>query len=120
MNLTPDGEMWIDDSGCSWDSKMSYVSIELLGSCGCGNPEANVDYVEKMILHHVADWSTSPGRSSQTTQEEYNDPAVQFFLYWADDKGLSEHGSSIFGSWLTDKGRQLLTDIAEAKAEASQ
>lgn len=120
MNLKPGGEKWLDESGCSWRLKMDYVSIELLGSCGCGNPESNVDYVEKMLLRHAADWSTSPGRSSQTSKEEYADPAVQFFLYWADDKGFTEHGSSIFGSWLTDKGRQLLADIAEAKAEVAK
>lgn len=36
---------------------------------------------------------------------------MEFMLKWVDSLGLSEHGTSVYGSWLTDKGvafRELL------------
>lgn len=34
---------------------------------------------------------------------------LQFMMYILDHKGFTEHGGSIGGCWLTDKGRRLLT-----------
>ena len=34
---------------------------------------------------------------------------LQFMMYVLDRNGLTEHGGSIGGCWLTDKGRRLLT-----------
>ena len=34
-----------------------------------------------------------------------------FLCYWSNHEGLSEHGTTIRCSWLTDKGRELLNDI---------
>ena len=36
---------------------------------------------------------------------------MEFMLKWVDSLGMSEHGTSVYGSWLTDKGvafRELL------------
>lgn len=34
-----------------------------------------------------------------------------FLCYWSNHEGLSEHGTTVRCSWLTDKGRELLNDI---------
>lgn len=39
------------------------------------------------------------------------EPEMEFMLKWVDSLGFSEHGTSVYGSWLTDKGiafRELL------------
>jgi hypothetical protein len=37
------------------------------------------------------------------------DSGVQMLiLYWIDGQGLTEHGGSVFGAWLTDKGLAIL------------
>ena len=39
---------------------------------------------------------------------------MEFMLKWVDSLGLSEHGTSVYGSWLTDKGiafRELLRKL---------
>ena len=33
---------------------------------------------------------------------------VEIILFYLDDKGLLEHGGSIRGSWLSDKGKKLV------------
>ena len=37
-----------------------------------------------------------------------DDPLLQFMAYLLDDKGLTEHGTSINGAWLTDEGEVCL------------
>jgi len=34
-----------------------------------------------------------------------------FFVYWANDKGFLEHGSTARCSWLTEKGKSIIVDI---------
>lgn len=34
-----------------------------------------------------------------------------FFVYWADRKQLTDHGTSIRCSWLTELGEEILNDM---------
>jgi len=45
--------------------------------------------------------------------EEYENLEYMFFVYWANDKGFAEHGSTARCSWLTEKGQELLKDLEE-------
>ena len=40
-----------------------------------------------------------------------NNAMLLFILYYLDEKGLIEHGSSVYGSWLSPTGYDLLSDI---------
>ena len=42
---------------------------------------------------------------------DYEDMPYMFFVYWANDKGFAEHGTTARCSWLTEKGKELLKDI---------
>lgn len=39
----------------------------------------------------------------------YSGGLLQFMAYILDDRGFTEHGSSIGGCWLTEKGEMFLT-----------
>jgi hypothetical protein len=77
--------------------------------CGCGSPETVVKLVRDALAAIKA-------RSDGEFKEDYlvpvlgplDSPTRLFFLYWLDAVGLTEHGGSVYGSWLTDKGKQVL------------
>lgn len=93
---------YIDDNGVSWDTKFNYLSINILGLCGCGNPYDITEYILKYLL-----------RLSDKRWGEYEDLNYMFFCYWANKMDFAEHGTSIRCSCLTEKGEQLIKDIHE-------
>ena len=99
-NLKPDGEGFIDSTDCHYESKAAYLQLEILGFCGCGNPNQVMEYVLEMLL-----------KLDRQEWGEYGDLAYMFFVYWANDEGFAEHGTTARCSWLTDKGKELVKDI---------
>jgi hypothetical protein len=63
--------------------------------CGCGEPtkcwEALYDYLKSTELYH------------NTTN-----PFELFFMYIIYNLGFTEHGTSIYGSWCTQEGEEVL------------
>ena len=108
-DLTPDGDGFIDKEGCSWESKVDYLCIKILPSCGCGDPKSIGTYVKEMLLKYV-NQSNSKDYSCWNLVS-YDDLSVMFFLSWADNEEYIEHGSTIRCSWMTKKGNELLKDL---------
>ncbi|MGW2520424.1 hypothetical protein ACWC09_26115 [Streptomyces sp. NPDC001617] len=72
-------------------------------SCGCGDPEA----ADRLVIGLLAVFADGqPGRA-QRVQELIGgtDGAQQIVLASLDHAGLIDHGSSVWGSWLTDRGK---------------
>lgn len=91
---------WMDENGYCWESKASYLQIEIMGFCGCGNPDEIMEYVKEMLEKlNSRNWGL------------YEDKPYMFFVYWANDKDFAEHGTTARCSWLTEKGKELLSDI---------
>lgn len=91
---------YLDDEGVSHRSKKEYLQISVLGFCGCGDGDAVMVYVKEFLEKlDRQDWG------------EYEDMPYMFLCYWADDKGFTEHGTTVRCSWLTDLGKELLNDI---------
>jgi len=96
-----DGEFgYIDEDGTSWDSPAEYLQIEILGFCGCGNPEEVMVYVKEMLE-----------KLDNKQWGNYDDMPYMFFVEWADHNEFTEHGCTVRCSWLSDKGKELLKDI---------
>ena len=72
--------------------------------CGCGDNEDLFGYIAKML-----------DRLERHEWGEYKDAPYMFFVYWADTQGLTEHGTTIRCSWLTPKGKELLSNIKKAQ-----
>ena len=103
---------------------LDFYMYEELGLCGCGNPEftyevirryLNIRYdnfkISDMDYQDVIDrYKTDLGINRQNDMQ-YG--LLQFMMYVLDDKGFTEHGSSIGGCYLTDKGGRLLTVLNE-------
>jgi hypothetical protein len=101
--LIPDdaGEWkYLDGNGCSYRSKSEYLQTEVLGFCGCGNPDEVMKYVYNLLI------TIKNGESGS-----YEDMPYMFFVYWANENNFLEHGTTARCSWLTDLGHELLSDI---------
>jgi|GEM_PF-3381572 len=106
---------FIDEDGCSWETKADYLYIGVLHFCGCGDPASVGAYVKDMLLKHVK--QTNSDDSACWDNTHYEDLPTMFFLYWADNEDFIEHGSTIRCSWMTKKGDELLRDLMEVEKE---
>lgn len=104
--LKREGVYWVDEGGCSHETRASYLQTEIMGLCGCGNPDEVMMYIASMLK-----------KLDNKEYGEYEDMPYMFFVYWADDKGFVEHGTSVRLPWLTDKGKELLADIGIVATE---
>lgn len=91
---------WIDEEGCSHKSKKDYLQQEILGFCGCGDPDSVTGYVGDFLQ-----------KLDNSERGNYEDMPYMFLVYWANHNGYAEHGTTARCSWLTDKGKELLSDI---------
>lgn len=90
-----------------------------LSLCGCGCPNDTLDVIRK-YLHIRKDWKDNKCDYDEVQQryktelniDDQDDiqwGLLQFMAYILDDRGFTEHGSSIGGCWLTEKGEMFLT-----------
>ena len=104
--------MFTAPDGCEHDSLESAVWVGVFGFCSCGNPEYDMRRILR-IMQILIDRSLE-GFAELCDEHNCN----QIYLYWLDKEDFTEHGSSIYGSWLTDKGKALysaLWDILETE-----
>lgn len=108
---------------------------EILGLCACGDPELVIGkfyYPFLKAINTVTDWvhshslkenfkknndelisnlhaALSGERVNDTFFKIVDDQTLEYLvLYVLNDKGLTEHGTSIGGCWITDKGKTAL------------
>lgn len=87
-------EMFIDAEGVSYQSLTSMICGGLFGFCGCGDNDYEMGKFREVLLAI---------QERVRLREEY-----QIYLYLLDKHEFTEHGSSVFASWLTEKGEALL------------
>lgn len=91
---------YVDDNNVYHRSKTDYLQQNILGFCGCGNPDNVMVYIRDLLVKlNNNEWGS------------YNDLPYMFFVYWANNNGFAEHGTSVRCSWLTKNGKELLSDI---------
>lgn len=91
---------FLDKDGCFWETEEGYLQINILGLCGCGNPDEIMVYVKEMLE-----------KLDKNDYGEYKDMPYMFFCYWANNKKFAQHGTTARCSWLSNKGKELLKDI---------
>jgi hypothetical protein len=81
--------------------------------CACGDPERIVELIRNYLSYvdeimgadtHGSDWATW-WKARREHWELDDDDLYLVIAYIADALGFTEHGGSIYGAWLTDKGR---------------
>ena len=104
-------KMYVTPDGCHYDNDQEAQYFYTLGLCGCGNP----DEVHEFLIDCAKcfdrgtlsgkDWGEATGVDGILT-EVLNSPkvAAEFIAHFLDQRGLTEHGGSVYGSWLTEDG----------------
>jgi hypothetical protein len=80
-------------------------------SCGCGDPEA----ADRLVIDLLTVFANrAPGRA-QRVQELIGgtDGTQQIVLAAIDHAGLIDHGTSVWSSWLTERGKWVLWAVAQ-------
>lgn len=134
FGVRDDGESWegdergyIDGEGVSWPSIEQVLGIKVLGFCGCGDPGGTLLFVHEALqfvadnrLREGEDWRARYAASAEWWNAHGGEAPRHLLAYLLDDKGLTEHGTSINGAWLTDKGeafKDLLAHYVSAVAQ---
>lgn len=94
-------------AGVTYKGTAEYV-WELLGFCGCGDPDAALAYVADTLAKFALPEGSYDAIAAQFDGSGIPDGLSYFYLYRLDDLELIEHGSNIRGSWLTERGKNLL------------
>lgn len=93
----------LDDDGSFLYNPLEDLPGEILGICGCGKPDVALD-----IYKRALEWAEKSVGSRSTNPFEDNEELSVIMLYTLADKAFMEHGSSVYGSRLTEKGKILL------------
>ena len=72
--------------------------IDSLGICGCGTPEPVYEMV-RCVLEEIFEEGVNIDRANE-------DPQYLYVIYMLNHQGFLEHGSSVFGSFPTEKRKE--------------
>lgn len=83
--------------------------VEAFGFCGCGCLTMSIKFIRDILncYEDEKDWSTPHLKLDKAKEACCNDNITDFILHWLDTVELTEHGGSVYGSWLTEKGNAL-------------
>jgi hypothetical protein len=83
--------------------------IEAFDFCGCGCLSMSIKFVRDILNCYEDEegWGAPHLILDKAKEVCGNDNITDFVLHWLDTVELTEHGSSVYGSWLTDKGKAL-------------
>lgn len=90
-----------------YDNIVEREWFENINFCGCGDSEGVRAWM-KTLLEKLAEDGTFARDVIHEMFESDPECAKYFTLYTLDAMGLTEHGSSVWGSWITDKGRAFI------------
>ena len=82
--------------------------------CACGDADAIIAWLQKILEAYEAASAALLGAKEHQKRRNALDvalgpePHALFLLYWLDSQGLTEHGGSVYGAWLSDKGKAVL------------
>lgn len=113
---------YYDECGCFYETAEDFYQTKVFGFCGCGHPNGNLEYVRDGLAHIGKERPENMGQEEHSRWFDQwvnegleifgNEKSRYFFFYWCDTNELTEHGGSVPG-WLTEKGKQALSDLRE-------
>jgi hypothetical protein len=93
-----------EKDGCFYEDGLDCISSGFLQFCGCGDPEDSCKLVLKWLKLIEKDMHNCLKLNS-------NKSVNQFILYQLTSLDLIEHGGSVYGSRLTDLGKNIIADL---------
>lgn len=110
-----------DSKGCEWPNKIQAEMNGELNWCGCGSNIEAIKFLREILrCFKREDWSESNKKLDKLLHVTDNECGLYYsYLYMLDKTGYIEHGGSIGGSWLTQKGKDILEmiDLSDEELE---
>lgn len=97
--------------------------IEAFNFCGCGCLHMSIKFIRDVLncYEDREEDNLSPYLNLDKAEEVCgNEDITDFMLHWLDSVGLTDHGISIYGSWLTKKGEALRDYLKEVVKEEEE
>jgi len=98
----------VGQDGCHYDSEAEAMYYSL-GLCGCGCPEEVHALMIDCLRQFAGDVWPKPGIDAiaKIVQEK---PTVvaEFIAHFLAKCDLTEHGGSVYGCWLSERGKQFI------------
>lgn len=96
--------------------------IEAFNFCGSGCLNMSIKFVRDILnCYEDREDNLSPFLNlDKAIKVCGNDNITDFMLHWLDSVGLTDHGISVYGSWLTEKGEALRNYLKEAILEEEE
>lgn len=114
MEQDPENGMLIGPDGCHYVNERQAFHYGVLGLCGCGNPEEVYNFLRDILAlcdrrkaNDGGEWINT-AKATQELMMARPDIASEALLHILDHYKLTEHGGSVYGSWLTSLGEQFL------------
>ena len=104
----PENGCLIGPDECHYETEAEAMYYGQLGLCGCGRPQD----VHAFLIRCLATRSEEHGildlKKIKALISEKPEIVAEFVGHFICDKHLTEHGGSVYGSWLTERGKQVL------------
>lgn len=104
-----DNEMLIGPDGCHYDTEAEALYFNMKASCGCGSPhEVHAFLIECLRKFEGDTWPKSGVEAIKDVIASNPEIAAEFIAHYLSSENLMEHGGSVYGSWLTERGKQFI------------
>jgi hypothetical protein len=102
-------DYFIDQDGCSYDNPYEWLWTAILGGCMCGS----ADDLAIMAYKILEMFSNSGDDWNKRSFSVYDNIHYEIIAHWFDSVEITEHGSSVGGSWLSSKGKKIFESMKE-------
>lgn len=109
-------------------AKLEDTYYTKIGMCGCGDEQAVKRFILELLQlqdkRNEYDYHTLRNEMHKVIEKTHKDTIFEFVFHTLDNADILEHGSSVYGAWLTDSGKEFLQllerDLQEYKEEQPQ
>lgn len=112
----------VGEDGCHYENEHQAFHFAVLGMCGCGLPTESFNFLKGVAAcfdrRTKGEWIDAEQAVSLLVKKD-PDIAAHVLAHVLSHLDVLEHGGSVCGSWLTDKGAALvdLPDATDADFE---
>jgi hypothetical protein len=88
-----------------------------LTMCGCGRPDELKQFIKELLIAQSQDlnYEEKTKLRNEILEKVDKDLIFEFIFHRLEYADLVQHGGSVYGSWLTDKGKAFITAVDEFK-----
>lgn len=104
----PSNGCLVGPDGCHYDTEAEAMYFSSFAACGCGCPELVHKLIVDCAKQFDGDWPKPGVDAIEQIVRERPDVVAEFIAHYLDADRITEHGSSVYGSWLTDRGKQYI------------